>query len=204
MEEGAIVGLWVQTEREINVTQGTDRSRAGSHGKISLNGSNITRLPTEERVASGLSFVPQGNRVFAELSVRENIEVGGYLLPKEEVMQDRMESVATIISRVYGGRLKQTAGQLSGGEKQQLALCRALMLKPKLLDARRAFPGLSPKLVTRAFDTIKSINTSLGTTILIVEQKVRELLRIVQRVQALRMEKLSLTEHRRSCRLEIR
>jgi branched-chain amino acid transport system ATP-binding protein len=143
-------------------------------------------LSTEKRVTLGLSFVPQGNRVFTELSVRENIEVGGYLLSNRGVVQERMESVLQLFPELRE-RLKQTAGQLSGGEKQQLAICRALMRNPKVLLLDEPSLGLSPKLVTHAFDTIKSINAKLGITILVVEQKVRELLRIVQRVHALRM-----------------
>jgi len=101
-------------------------------------------------------------------------------------------------------RLRQTAGQLSGGEKQQLALCRALMFNPKVLLLDEPSLGLSPKLVTHAFDTIASINAKFGTTILVVEQKVRELLRIVQRVHALRMGESFLAGHRRNCSLGIR
>jgi branched-chain amino acid transport system ATP-binding protein len=155
-------------------------------GEIHFNSTDITRLSTEKRVTLGLSFVPQGNRVFTELSVRENIEVGGYLLSDRGVVQERMESVLQLFPELRE-RLKQTAGQLSGGEKQQLAICRALMLNPKVLLLDEPSLGLSPKLLTHAFDTIKSINAKLGITILVVEQKVRELLRIVQRVHALRM-----------------
>ena len=103
-----------------------------------------------------------------------------------------MESVLQLFPELRE-RLKQTAGQLSGGEKQQLALCRALMLNPKFLMLDEPSLGLSPKLVTHAFETIKSINAKFGTTILIVEQKVRELLRIVQRVHALRMGEIVFT-----------
>ena len=155
-------------------------------GEISFNSSNITRLRTEERVARGLSFVPQGNRVFTELTVCENIELGGYLLPDRSVVAERMQSSLQLFPELRD-KLRQTAGQLSGGEKQQLALCRALMLDPKLLILDEPSLGLSPNLVTHAFDTIKAINTKFGITILIVEQKVRELLRIAQKVHALRM-----------------
>jgi branched-chain amino acid transport system ATP-binding protein len=155
-------------------------------GEIYFDSLNISRLRTEERVARGLSFVPQGNRVFTELSVRENIELGGYLLPNRSVVVKRMESSLQLFPELRD-KLKRTAGQLSGGEKQQLALCRALMLEPKLLMLDEPSLGLAPNLLTHAFDTIKAINAKFGTTILIVEQKVRELFRIAQKVHALRM-----------------
>jgi branched-chain amino acid transport system ATP-binding protein len=163
-----------------------------ANGDISFYSSIITRLRPEERVALGLSFVPQGNKVFTELSVRENIELGGYLLPDRNIVAERMESVLQLFPELRE-KLKQTAGQLSGGEKQQLALARALMLNPKILMLDEPSLGLSPKLVTYAFETIKTINTKFGTTFLIVEQKVRELLRIVQKVHALRMGEVVFT-----------
>jgi branched-chain amino acid transport system ATP-binding protein len=190
VDEGAIVGfIGPNGAGKSTLLKGLIGIVQVPHGEIFLSSSNITRLPTEQRVALGLSYVPQGNRVFTELSVRENIEVGGYLLPDRRVFQDRMESALQLFPELRE-RLKQTAGQLSGGEKQQLALCRALMLNPKVLMLDEPSLGLSPKLVTHAFNTIKSINAKLGTTILIVEQKVRELLRIVHRVHALRMGEL--------------
>lgn len=163
-----------------------------TNGEISFNSSIITNQRPEERVASGLSFVPQGNRVFTELSVHENIELGGYLLQNRNIVTERIESVLQLFPELRE-RLKQTAGQLSGGEKQQLALARALMLNPKILMLDEPSLGLSSKLVTHAFDTIKMINIKFGTTILIVEQKVRELLRIAQKVYALRMGEVVFT-----------
>jgi branched-chain amino acid transport system ATP-binding protein len=187
IEEGAIVGFIgpngagksTLLKALIGIVQVAD-------GEISFNSSIITKLRPEERVTRGLSFVPQGNRVFTELSVRENIELGGYLLPDRGVVAERMESTLQLFPELRE-RLKQAAGQLSGGEKQQLALARALMLNPKVLMLDEPSLGLSPKLVTHAFQTIKTINTKFGTTILIVEQKVREILQITHRIYALRM-----------------
>jgi branched-chain amino acid transport system ATP-binding protein len=130
--------------------------------------------------------VPQGNRVFTELTVLENLEMGGYLLKDKAEISSQIDSLLQLFPDLRD-RLKQGAGKLSGGEKQQLALARALMLKPKVLLMDEPSLGLSPKLVTKAFDTILEINQKFKTTVLIVEQKVLEVLRIANRVYALRM-----------------
>lgn len=156
------------------------------NSSIQLDGTPHSSRNPEINVRRGMSFVPQGNRVFSELSVQENLEVGGYLLKDKKEMSSRIEMVLGIFPD-FRNRLKDNSGVLSGGEKQQLALARALMLKPKVLLLDEPSLGLSPKLVTKAFDTIRQINKELGTTILIVEQKVREVLRIATRVYALRM-----------------
>jgi branched-chain amino acid transport system ATP-binding protein len=153
---------------------------------VQLDGTHLASHNAELNVKRGMSFVPQGNRVFTELSVRENLEVGGYLISDNKQVASRIEILTEIFPDLKD-RLKSNSGVLSGGQKQQLALARALMLKPKVLMLDEPSLGLSPKLVTKAFDTIQQINRDLGTTILIVEQKVREVLRIATRVYALRM-----------------
>ncbi len=153
---------------------------------VILNGSPLSSRNPELNVKKGISLVPQGNRVFTELSVEENLEVGGYLLPNRDEVASRIELLLKIFPDLKN-HLKKNSGVLSGGEKQQLALARALMLKPKVLMLDEPSLGLSPKLVTKAFDTVQQIKGELGTTILIVEQKVREVLRIATRVFALRM-----------------
>lgn len=152
---------------------------------VILDGTSLSSRNAEVNVKKGMSFVPQGNRVFTELSVRENLEVGGYLLPRKEV-SPRIEELLQTFPDLKD-RLRENSGVLSGGEKQQLALARALMLKPKVLMLDEPSLGLSPKLVTKAFETILQINRDLGTTILIVEQRVREVLKIATTVYALRM-----------------
>lgn len=155
-------------------------------GSVSLDGKAIGNQSPETIVRLGMSMIPQGNRVFTELSVLENLEMGGYLLKDKAEVSCRIDSLVQLFPDLKN-RLKLDAGKLSGGEKQQLALARALMLQPKILLLDEPSLGLSPKLVTKAFETIKDINQRFKTTILIVEQKVHEILRVSNRVYALRM-----------------
>lgn len=161
-----------------------------SKGKIIFNDTDLLQSRTDEIVKAGISFVPQGNRVFTDLTVKENLEVGGYLLKDKNVLKENFEAVLSYFPDLLD-RLKIDAGDLSGGEKQQCALARALMLKPKVLLLDEPSLGLSPQLVKQAFDTIKKINEELGTTILIVEQKVREVLKISDLVYALRLGRIA-------------
>lgn len=155
-------------------------------GSVSLNGTDIAKKEPEQIVHAGMSFVPQGNRVFTELSVLENLEMGGYLIKEKADLRVRIELLLQLFPDL-NDRLKLDAGKLSGGEKQQLALARALMLKPKVLLLDEPSLGLAPKLVMNAFEIIRDVNSKFGTTILMVEQKVREVIKIANRVYALRM-----------------
>jgi branched-chain amino acid transport system ATP-binding protein len=144
-------------------------------GKITLDGNDITALSPEQRVKRGLSFLPQGNKVFDELSVQENLEIGGYLLKCSEEKHSRMDETLQLFPDLKNP-MKRNAGKLSGGEKQQLAIARALMLKPKVLLMDEPSLGLAPKLIASSFETIRRIGKEYGMTILLVEQKVREVL----------------------------
>ncbi|MDR3632112.1 MAG: ABC transporter ATP-binding protein [Desulfocapsaceae bacterium] len=136
-------------------------------GRILFDGRDITRLPAHRRVSEGLVQVPEGRQVLAGMTVRENLELGGYRRPIREVMQDvvRMEERFPIL----GERRQMMAGSLSGGEQQLLAIARGMMARPKLLLLDEPSLGLAPKMVQAVFETIAQLKAE-GLTILLVEQ----------------------------------
>jgi len=154
-------------------------------GEIRFDGRLANGSTPARNVARGITFCPQGNRVFDELSVRENLEIGGFQLPSRE-LKERIEQ-ALILFPVLKDRLKQRAGKLSGGQQQMLAIARALVPKPKLLMLDEPSLGLSPNLVSTVFENILRINREFGVAILIVEQKVREVVNLAQRVYSLKL-----------------
>ena len=150
---------------------------------IRMNGSSPAKS-----VKRGITFCPQGNRVFDELSVVENLQVGGiHLRPKE--LQDGIDRVLQLFP-VLKDRLRQSAGSLSGGEQQMLALGRSLITKPKLLMLDEPSLGLSPNLVSTVFERISLINQDMGITILIVEQKVRQVLEFCHSLYGIKLGKV--------------
>jgi amino acid/amide ABC transporter ATP-binding protein 2, HAAT family (TC 3.A.1.4.-) len=142
-------------------------------GSIRLGETDLAPLPTEQTVHHGVGYVPQSANIFTGLSVEENLEMGAYIL--EEVPAERL---AAIFARfpILEERRKQRAGQLSGGQRQMLAMGRALMLDPAILLLDEPSAGLAPDLVTDMFDRIDAINAD-GTAVLMVEQNAKEALR---------------------------
>ena len=154
-------------------------------GEIRFNGTRIDGSIPAKNVARGITFAPQGNRVFDELTVRENLEIGGYQLKRKE-LKGRIEYVLEIFP-ILKESLRREAGKLSGGEQQMVALARALVPKPKLLMLDEPSLGLAPNLVKAVLDKIVEINKENKVSILIVEQKVREVLGICDRVYSLKL-----------------
>ncbi|WP_026841808.1 ABC transporter ATP-binding protein [Citrifermentans bremense] len=151
-------------------------------GKISYLDREITKLPPHEIVKLGISQVPEGRRVFAKMSVLENLEMGAYTRSDSEVGSD-MEKIFQRFPRL-NERKKQAAKTLSGGEQQMLAMGRALMSRPKLLLLDEPSMGLAPMLVEQIFQIIQEINAG-GTTILLVEQNANMALSIAHRAYVL-------------------
>ncbi len=154
-------------------------------GKVRFDGTLTNGAAPSQNVARGMAFAPQGNRVFDELTVMENLEIGGFQLPPKE-LRERMDEMFDLFP-VLKERASQEAGKLSGGEQQMLALARALVPKPKLLMLDEPSLGLSPGLVGSVFKRISEINQHSGLAVLIVEQKVREVLDVAHRVYSVKL-----------------
>ncbi|HEY8019203.1 MAG TPA: ABC transporter ATP-binding protein [Actinomycetota bacterium] len=150
-----------------------------SEGEVLLDGQVISGLNTTEVVRRGISMVPENRRLFAGMTVSENLDLGAYQRSdRAEIAEDR-ERLLGVFPRVRE-RLKQKAGTLSGGEQQMVAMCRALMAKPKVLLMDEPSMGLAPVLVDQVFEIIKQIR-ALGTTIFVVEQNANMALSIADR-----------------------
>jgi len=163
-----------------------------TRGRILFAGREIQNRSPAENVRNGLSYVLQGSRVFTELSVRENLEVGGYVLPRREV-KVRLEEALSLYPDLQP-LLRRNAGTLSTGQKQMLAMARALMLKPALLLADEPSLGLSPGATRNALQSLRELNARSGTAVLVVEQNVRAVMTIAQRVCVLRLGRVVLTD----------
>jgi branched-chain amino acid transport system ATP-binding protein len=148
-------------------------------GEILFNGRNVAGLPAHEIVRLGLSHVPEGRMVFANLTVHENLMMGAYLQRDKNVIAEEIELVFKTFPRLKE-RDKQIAGTLSGGEQQMLAIGRALMSKPKFLMMDEPSLGIAPLLVKTIFEKIVEINRTHGITILLVEQNANLALEVSQ------------------------
>lgn len=152
-------------------------------GRIEFEGTDITKMPGHKIVSLGMAHVPEGRRVFAELSVLENLKLGAYTRKDKQEIADTLEVVYKRFPRLEE-RKTQAAGTLSGGEQQMLAMGRALMSHPKIILMDEPSMGLSPIYVNEIFDIIKEISAG-GTTVLLVEQNAKKALSIADRAYVL-------------------
>jgi branched-chain amino acid transport system ATP-binding protein len=184
--------LTVVHELDLNVREGSIHALVGANGagksttlmtiaghvqvksgSIMIGSEQLDQVPTKERVRRGVALVPEGRRLFSDLTVRDNLEVGGYSLPKENISRN-LERVLTMFPRL-GERIKQESGLLSGGEQQMLAIGRALMAEPKLLLLDELSLGLMPRMVEDCYIALQQLLRE-GITILLVEQNTQQAL----------------------------
>lgn len=159
-------------------------------GAIHFEGKSIAGIPAQNIVKLGVSQVPEGRRVFADMTVLENLELGAYIRSDKKGIQEDMETVFQRFPRLKE-RVAQLAGTLSGGEQQMLAMGRALMSRPRLLLLDEPSMGLAPLLVKEIFSIIKDINAT-GTTILLVEQNANMALSIANHAYVLETGRITL------------
>ena len=160
------------------------------NGHVLFEGKDITKIPAHKIVSMGMAHVPEGRRVFAELSVYENLKMGAYTRKDKNEIEESLKNVYKRFPRLEE-RKNQMAGTLSGGEQQMLAMGRALMSKPKIILMDEPSMGLSPIMVNEIFDIIRSVSES-GTTVLLVEQNAKKALSIADRAYVLETGKIVL------------
>ena len=191
VEEGEVVTLiganGAGKSTTLNTISGLLRSKTGS---ITFLDHDLGRTPPHKIVSQGLALVPEGRRIFLQMSVQENLEMGAFTQKGGDIKAD-LEKVYALFPRLKE-RLKQTAGTLSGGEQQMLAMGRALMSHPKLLMLDEPSMGLAPILVEQIFEIIENLHKA-GTTILLVEQNAQAALSVADRGYVLETGKIVTT-----------
>ena len=191
VEEGEVVTLLgangAGKSTTLNTISGLLRSKTGS---ITFLDHDLGRTPPHKIVSQGLALVPEGRRIFLQMSVQENLEMGAFTQKGGDIKAD-LEKVYALFPRLKE-RLKQTAGTLSGGEQQMLAMGRALMSHPKLLMLDEPSMGLAPILVEQIFEIIENLHKA-GTTILLVEQNAQAALSVADRGYVLETGKIVTT-----------
>lgn len=194
VEQGEIVALiggnGAGKSTTLNTISGIVRLRSG---QIALNGEDLGKFPAHAITAKGVVQVPEGRRIFARLTVFENLKMGAFIVSDKAVVAERIDLAFEMFPRLKE-RQNQVAGTLSGGEQQMLAMSRALMSDPKVLLLDEPSMGLAPLLVDQIFDKISELHAR-GTTILLVEQNARKALQVADRGYVIETGKIVLADH---------
>lgn len=162
-----------------------------TEGSITFNGENVSKMPAHQIPEMGIAHVPEGRRIFADMTVHENLMMGAYIRNDKEEIENDLEKIFLNFPRLKE-RYKQIAGTLSGGEQQMLAMGRALMTRPKLILLDEPSMGLAPLLVDEIFNMIQTVNNE-GTTVLLVEQNANKALHIANRAYVLETGQIKLS-----------
>ena len=192
VEEGEVIALiganGAGKTTTLQTITGMLNAQAGS---IRFEGTELTKIPGHKIVSMGMAHVPEGRRVFAQLSVLENLKLGAYTRKDKTEIEESLKRVYKSFPRLEE-RKNQLAGTLSGGEQQMLAMGRALMSKPKIILMDEPSMGLSPIFVNEIFDIIQAVSES-GTTVLLVEQNAKKALSIADRAYVLETGKITMS-----------
>ncbi len=192
VNEGEIVSLiGANGAGKTTMMQSTVGIIPKKNGSVIFDGQDITKTPCHKIVQLGMTQVPEGRRIFQELTVYENLMMGAYTVKDQQQFKSDLDRVFELFPRL-AERRKQIAGTLSGGEQQMLAMSRALMINPKLLMLDEPSMGLAPILVDQIFSIIKDLHKA-GTTILLVEQNASKALEISDRAYVLETGKITLS-----------
>jgi len=162
-------------------------------GSIEFNGQDISHMSPDKIVSLGISQVPEGRRIFPQLSVKENLDMGAFLRNDKDGIKKDIEYIFSLFPRL-AERKNQQGGTLSGGEQQMLAISRALMARPRLLLLDEPSLGLAPLIVQQIFEIIKKVNKENNTTIFLVEQNANMALKIAHRGYVLETGRISMTD----------
>lgn len=161
-------------------------------GRVVFEGRDITGTPPDQLVKQGIAMIPEGARVFARQPVEQNLRLGAYTVRDERIYQERLDKVYALFPRLKERR-EQLAGTMSGGERQMLAIGRALMSGPRLLLIDEPSLGLSPLLVEQVFDALAALNRDDGLSVLLVEQNMAQALEVAARAYVMQSARIALS-----------